>query len=84
MTIELSQIINLVKSKNEKVENICYKEVHKIKLNKEDGNNPIVFNAKSISSKLIDYSNAYIQFQFDTKFATADAYTKANLTLKNS
>ena len=31
MTSELTQITNLVKSKNEKVENICYKEVHKLR-----------------------------------------------------
>ena len=84
MTSELTQITNLIKSKNEKVENICYKEVHKIKLDKRDGNNPIVFNTKSILSNLIDYSNAYIEFQFDIKFATADTSKKANLTLKNS
>ena len=84
MTTELTQITNLIKSKSEKVENICYKEVHKIKLDKRDGNNPIVFNTKSILTNLIDYSNAYIEFQFDIKFATADACTKANLTLKNS
>ena len=46
MTSELTQIVNLVKSKNEKIENICYKEVHKIKISKEDGTNPIVFNTK--------------------------------------
>ena len=84
MTTELTQITNLVKSKNEKVENICYKEVHKIKISKEDADSPIVFNTKNVSSKLVDYSNAYIQFQFDIKFATAGACTKANLTLKNS
>ena len=43
MTNELTRITNLIKSKNEKVENICYKEVYKIKLDKRDGNNPIVF-----------------------------------------
>ena len=32
MTTELTQIANLIKSKNEKVENICYKEVHQIKI----------------------------------------------------
>ena len=32
MTTELTQITNLVKSKNEKVENKCYKEVHKIRI----------------------------------------------------
>ena len=74
----------MIKSKIEKVENICYKEVHKIKLDKRDSNNPIVFNTKSILSNLIDYSNAYIEFQFDIKFATDAACTKANLTLKNS
>ena len=88
MTSELTHITNLIKSKNEKVENICYKEVHKIKLDKRDGNNPIVFNTKSntksILSNLIDYSNAYIEFQFDIKFATDAACTKTNLTLKNS
>ena len=84
MTSELTQIVNLVKSKNEKVENIYYKEVHKIKINKENGDNPIVFNTKSILSRLVDYSNAYIKFQFDIKFATNDACTKQNLTLKNS
>ena len=31
MTTELKQIINLVKSKNEKFENISYKEVKQIK-----------------------------------------------------
>ena len=50
MTTKLTQITNLVKSKNEKVENICYKEVHKIKVSKKDGNSPIVFNTKSILS----------------------------------
>ena len=84
MTSELTQIVNLIKSKNEKVENICYKEVHKIKISKEDGNNPIVFNTKSVLSKLVDYSNAYIEFQFDIKYATVDACTKANLLLKDS
>ena len=76
--------MNLIKSKNEKVENICYKEVHRIKISKEDGNNPIVFNTKSVLSKLVDYSDAYIEFQFDIKFATDAACTKANLLLKNS
>ena len=84
MTSELTQIMNLVKSKNEKVENISYKEVNKIKINKEDGDSPIVFNTKSILSKLVDYTNAFIQFQFNIKFATDAACTKANLTLKNS
>ena len=84
MTSELNHIVNLIKSKNEKVENICYKEVHKIKLEKRDGNNPIVFSTKTVLSNLVDYSNAYIEFQFNIKFATADACTKANLTLKNS
>ena len=84
MTSELNHIVNLIKSKNEKVENVCYKEVHKIKLEKRDGNNPIVFNTKTVLSNLVDYSNAYIEFQFDIKFATDAACTKANLTLKNS
>ena len=85
MTSEYQQIKNLVKSKNEKVENISYKEVNRIKLNPEENNSTsIVFNTQSISSKLIDYSNAYIQFQFDIKFETDAACTKANLTLKNS
>ena len=77
MTSELNQIINLIKSKNEKVENISYKEVNKLKLNPEDNNSTsIVFNTQSISSKLIDYTNAYFQFVFDIKFETADACTK--------
>ena len=84
MTSEQTNLTNLIKSKNEKVENICYKEVHKIKLEKRDGNNPIVFNTKSILTNLVDYSNAYIQFEFDIKFATDAACTKANLSLKNS
>ena len=84
MTTELTQIINLVKSKNEKIENISYKEVCKIKISKENSDNPIVFNTKSILSKLIDYTNAYIEFQFDIKFASAEVCTKGNLTLKNS
>ena len=84
MTNELNHIVNLIKAKNEKVENICYKEAHKIKLDKRDGNNPIVFNTKTVLSNLVDYSNAYIEFQFDIKFATDAVCTKANLTLKNS
>ena len=85
MTNEYKQITDLVKSKNERVENLSYKEVNKIKLNPEESNSTsIVFNTQSISSKLIDYSHAYIQFQFGIKFETDAACTKANLTLKNS
>ena len=85
MTSEFNQIINLVKSKNEKVEHISYKEVYKLKLNPENNtNNLIEFNTKNNSSQLIDYSNAYFQFIFNVKFATEAACTKANLTLKNS
>ena len=85
MTSEFNQIINLVKSKNEKVEHISYKEVYKLKLNPENNNNTsIVFNTQNNSSQLIDYSNAYFQFIFNVKFETAAACTKANLTLKNS
>ena len=85
MTNEFNQIINLVKSKNEKVENISYKEVYKLKLNPENNNNTsIVFNTQNNSSQLIDYSNAYFQFIFNIKFESADGCTKTNLTLKNS
>ena len=85
MTNEFNQIINLVKSKNEIVEHISYKEVYKLKLNPENNTNNIIeFNTKNNSSQLIDYSNAYFQFIFDIKFETAQACTKANLTLKNS
>ena len=85
MTNEFNQIINLVKSKNEKVEHISYKEVYKLKLNPENNNNTrMEFNTKNISSQLIDYSNAYFQFIFNIKFATEAACTKTNLTLKNS
>ena len=85
MTDEFKQINNLVKSKNEKNEDVSYKEVYKLKLNPENNNNNrIEFNTKNISSQLIDYSNAYFQFIFNVKFATADACTKVNLTLKNS
>ena len=85
MTNEFKKIIDLVKSKNVKVENISYKEVYKLKLNPENNNNTsIVFNTQNNSSQLIDYSNAYFQFIFNIKFATAEACTKANLTLKNS
>ena len=85
MTSEFNQIINLVKSKNEKVEHISYKEVYKLKLNPENNNNTsIVFNTQNNSSQLIDYSNAYFQFIFNIKFATDQACTKTNLTLKNS
>ena len=85
MSNEFKQIINLVKSKSEKVEHISYKEVYKLKLNPENNNNNrIEFNTKNISSQLIDYSNAYFQFIFNVKFATAEACTKNNLTLKNS
>ena len=85
MTNEFNQIINLVKSKSEKVEHISYKEVYKLKLNPENNNNTwMEFNTKNISSQLIDYSNAYFQFIFNVKFATAEVCTKANLTLKNS
>ena len=45
MTTELNQIINLVKSKNEKVENISYKEVNKLELNlKDNSSTSLVFN----------------------------------------
>ena len=85
MTSECNQIINLVKSKNEKVEHISYKEIYKLKLNPENNNNTaMVFNTQNISSQLIDYSNAYFQFIFNIKFETAVACTKTNLTLKNS
>ena len=85
MTNEFNQIINLVKSKNEKVEHISYKEVYKLKLNPENNNNTaIVFNTQNISSQLIDYSNAYFQFIFNVKFENDAACTKNNLTLKNS
>ena len=85
MTNQFNQIINLVKSKNEKVEHISYKEVYKLKLNPENNNNTsIVFNTQNNSSQLIDYSNAYFQFIFIIKFETDQACTKANLTLKNS
>ena len=85
MTNEFDQIVNLVKSKNEKVEHISYKEVYKLKLNPENNNNTaIVFNTQNISSQLIDYSNAYFQFIFNVKFTTAETCTKNNLTLKNS
>ena len=86
MTAELNQIINLVKSKNEKVENISYKEVNKLELNPENNSSTsLVFNTQSIiSSKLIDYTNAYFQFIFDIKFESDAACTKENLTLKNS
>ena len=68
MTNEFNQIINLVKSKNEKVEYISYKEVYKLKLNPENVNNTaIVFNTQNISSQLVDYSNAYSQFIFNVK-----------------
>ena len=85
MTSEFNQIINLVKSKNEKVEHISYKEVYKLKLDPENNNNTsIVFNTQNISSQLIDYSNAYFQFIFNVKFETADVCLKTSLTLKNS
>ena len=85
MTNEFKQIINLVKSKNEIVEHISYKEVYKLKLNPENNNNNLIeFNTKNNSSQLIDYSNAYFQFIFNIKFETDQACTKANLTLKNS
>ena len=85
MTSEFNQITNLVKSKNEIVENISYKEVYKLKLNPENNNNTsIVFNTQNNSTQLIDYSNAYFQFIFNIKFETAEACTKTNLTLKNS
>ena len=85
MSSEFNQIINLVKSKNEKVEHISYKEVYKLKLNPENNNNTaIVFNTQNISSQLIDYNNAYFQFIFNIKFENNAACTKANLTLKNS
>ena len=85
MTNEFNQIIDLVKSKNEKVEHISYKEVYKLKLNPENNNNTsIVFNTQNNSSQIIDYSNAYFQFIFNIKFARAAVCIKTNLTLKNS
>ena len=51
MTNEYKQITDLVKSKNERVENLSYKEVNRIKLNPEENNSTsIVFNTQSISS----------------------------------
>ena len=85
MANEFNQIINLIKSKNEIVENISYKEVYKLKLNPESNStNLIEFNTKNISSQLIDYNNGYFQFIFNVKFANAEVCTKTNLTLKNS
>ena len=85
MANEFNQIINLIKSKNEIVENISYKEVYKLKLNPESNStNLIEFNTKNISSQLIDYNNGYFQFIFNVKFANAESCTKTNLTLKNS
>ena len=85
MTSEFIQITNLVKSKNEIVENISYKEVYKLKLDPQNNNNTsIVFNTQINSSQLIDNSNSYFQFICNIKFETAKACTKANLTLKNS
>ena len=85
MSNEYNQIMNLVKSKNEKIENISYKEIYKLRLDAQNSNNTsIVFNTQNNSSQLIDYSNAYFQFIFNIKFETADACTKTNLTLKNS
>ena len=85
MNSEFNQSINLVKSKNEKVEHISYKEVYKLKLNPENNNNTsIVFNTQNNSSQLMNYSNAYFQFIFNIKFERADVCTKTNLTLKNS
>ena len=84
MTSEFNQIINLVKSKNEKVEHISYKEEYKLKLNPENNNNTtIIFNTQNNSSQLIDYSNAYFQFIFNIKFETAAACIKTNLAFKN-
>ena len=85
MTNEFKQINNLVKSKSEKIENISYKEIYKLKLNPETNTTTLIeFNTKNISSQLIEYSNAYFQFIFNIKFATAEVCTKAKLTLKNS
>ena len=85
MESELDQIVNLIKSKNEKIENISYKSVTKWKHKPDDNeSNSIVFNTKSISIQLINYSNAYFQVIFNIKFETSDACTKNNLTLKNS
>ena len=58
--------------------------MNKLKLNPEDNNSTsIVFNTQSISSKLIDYTNAYFQFIFNIKFEPDAACTKNNLTLKS-
>ena len=60
MTNEFNQIINLVKPKNEKIENVSYKEVYKLRLDPQNNNNTaILFNTQNNSSQLIDYSNAY-------------------------
>ena len=67
MTSEFNQIINLVKFKNEKFENISYKEVYELKLNSENNNNntSIVFNTQNNSSQLIDNSDACFEFIFN-------------------
>ena len=85
MTNEFNQIINLVKSRNEKIENISYKEIYRLRLDPQNNNNTsIIFNTQNNSSQLIDYSNAYFQFIFNLKFETAAVCSKTNLTLKNS
>ena len=48
MNSEFNQIINLVKSKNEKVENISYKEVYRLRLDPQNNNNTaIVLNTQN-------------------------------------
>ena len=68
MTSEFNQIINLVKSKKEKVENISYKEVYKLRLDPQKNNTSIVF--------LKDISNFFKNLNVPLEFAEFNSTLK--------
>ena len=66
-----------------------FKESNIIKLNNKNNNNQIEFNTQSLSSKLINYSNAYIEVEIELEipFDETDQGKKSIpklIALKNS
>ena len=78
MISEFNQIINLVKSKNEKIEDISYKEVYKLKLNPENNNNTsIVFNTQNNS---INIPSEFAEFNLTLKLVDLIYVTDQDVT----
>ena len=84
---------NLFRNQNDKIDFQIFKEVNVIKLtnNNRDkfNNNSIQFNAKDLSSNIINYSNAYIELEIELEvpFEEGDQDKKSIpklVALKNS